>query len=36
MEDLLRILIVDDDEVDRMSVHRALRAAGVRAEVHEA
>ncbi len=36
MEDLLRILIVDDDEVDRMSVRRALRAAGVRAEVHEA
>jgi PAS domain S-box-containing protein len=36
MEDLLRILIVDDDEVDRMTVRRALRAAGVRAEVREA
>ncbi|HEX2092943.1 MAG TPA: ATP-binding protein [Longimicrobiaceae bacterium] len=35
-EELLRILVVDDDEVDRMAVRRALRAGGVRAEVREA
>jgi PAS domain S-box-containing protein len=32
----LRLLIVDDDEVDRMSLRRALRAAGVEAEILEA
>ena len=30
-----KLLIVDDDEVDRMSVVRALRQAGVAADVHE-
>ena len=32
----LNILVVDDDEVDRMAVRRALRAAGVEASVQEA
>ncbi|CAN5753335.1 hypothetical protein BH23GEM3_BH23GEM3_02990 [soil metagenome] len=32
----LRILVVDDDEVDRMTVRRALRTAGVHAEFTEA
>ncbi|MEW5929760.1 MAG: PAS domain-containing protein [Gemmatimonadota bacterium] len=32
----LRILVVDDDEVDRMAVRRALRASGTDAEVAEA
>jgi PAS domain S-box-containing protein len=32
----LRVLIVDDDEVDRKAVGRALRAAGLRAEAEEA
>ena len=31
-----RILVVDDDEVDRMAVRRALRAAGVPSECDEA
>jgi PAS domain S-box-containing protein len=31
-----RVLVVDDDEVDRMAVRRALRAAGVDAELAEA
>ena len=35
-EEQYRVLIVDDDGVDRMAVRRALRAAGVRAEVREA
>ena len=34
--DRYRVLVVDDDEVDRMAVRRALRAAGVDADVHEA
>lgn len=34
--DALRILIVDDDEVDRMVVRRALRSQGVGAELVEA
>ena len=34
--DRYRVLVVDDDEVDRMSVRRALRAAGVEAGVEEA
>ena len=36
MEKLLKILIVDDDEVDRMTVRRALKSAGVLVEVSEA
>ncbi|MFM9265628.1 response regulator [Tychonema sp. BBK16] len=36
MEKLLRILIVDDDEVDRMSVTRALKSARVLVEFSEA
>ena len=36
MQDRLRILLVDDDEVDRMVVRRALRAAGINADVTEA
>ncbi|HEX8319852.1 ATP-binding response regulator [Longimicrobium sp.] len=35
-EETLRILIVDDDQVDRMAVRRALRAGGVTAEVTDA
>ncbi|WP_104545530.1 PAS domain S-box protein [Chroococcidiopsis sp. TS-821] len=35
MEETLKILIVDDDEVDRMAVRRALRAAGVPNELLE-
>ena len=31
-----RVLVVDDDEVDRMAVRRALRTAGVDADVSEA
>jgi PAS domain S-box-containing protein len=31
----LRILLVDDDQVDRMAVRRALRSAGVEAEIAE-
>ena len=36
MEELLKILVVDDDEVDRMAVRRALKAAGIRMELSEA
>ncbi len=36
MEKLLSILIVDDDEVDRMAVQRSLRKVGVKLEVTEA
>jgi signal transduction histidine kinase len=32
----LRILIVDDDAVDRMAVRRAIKNAGIQIEVHEA
>jgi signal transduction histidine kinase len=35
MEDVFRILIVDDDEVDRMAVQRALKKAGVKTETVE-
>jgi PAS domain S-box-containing protein len=35
-EETFRILIVDDDQVDRMAVRRVLRAGAVRAEVREA
>ncbi|MEG3857619.1 response regulator [Microcoleus sp. herbarium12] len=36
MDKLTKILIVDDDEVDRMAVKRALKSAGVSVEVIEA
>ncbi|MDF0556719.1 response regulator [Kamptonema sp. UHCC 0994] len=36
MEEVLKVLIVDDDEVDRMAVRRALKIAGLRVEVAEA
>ncbi len=36
MEETLKILVVDDDEVDRMAVRRALKTAGVQVELSEA
>jgi CheY-like chemotaxis protein len=36
MEEILKILIVDDDEVDRMAVRRSLKTAGIKMEVVEA
>ncbi|HEY9641684.1 MAG TPA: hybrid sensor histidine kinase/response regulator [Coleofasciculaceae cyanobacterium] len=36
MEELLKILIVDDDEVDRMSLRRLLKASGLQIEAVEA
>ncbi|MEG4231802.1 response regulator [Microcoleus sp. Pol11C3] len=36
MDKLIKILIVDDDAVDRMAVQRSLKSAGVSAEVTEA
>lgn len=36
MSDLLNVLIVDDDDVDRMAVRRSLRAAGLAAQITEA
>jgi len=36
MEETLRILVVDDDEVDRMAVRRALIQAGIKMELSEA
>lgn len=36
MEEIVKILVVDDDEVDRMAVRRALKAAGVQMELSEA
>ncbi|MBW4682534.1 MAG: GAF domain-containing protein [Microcoleus vaginatus WJT46-NPBG5] len=36
MEETFEILVVDDDEVDRMAVCRALKAAGLAVEVSEA
>ncbi|MEM7039417.1 MAG: response regulator, partial [Bacteroidota bacterium] len=36
MEEPIRILIIDDDEVDRMTVKRALRKAGIQAETDSA
>ncbi len=36
MEATLKILVVDDDEVDRMTVRRALKKAGLSAELTEA
>jgi len=35
MEELVKILVVDDDEIDRMAVRRALKAAGVQMELLE-
>ncbi len=36
MEETVKILVVDDDKVDRMAVRRALKAAGVQMEFSEA
>jgi signal transduction histidine kinase/FixJ family two-component response regulator len=36
MEEKLQILVVDDDDVDRMAVRRSLKASGIDAEVTEA
>lgn len=36
MEEIVKILVVGDDEVDRMAVRRALKAAGVQMELSEA
>ena len=36
MEETLKILIIDDDEVDRMAVTRALKVAAIRMELSEA
>lgn len=33
MEEIIKILIVEDDEVDRMAVRRALKAAGLKVEI---
>ncbi len=35
MEETVKILVVDDDEVDRMAVRRALKSAGVKMEFLE-
>lgn len=35
MEEIVKILVVDDDEVDRMAVQRALKAAGFHLELLE-
>lgn len=35
MEETVKILVVDDDEVDRMAVRRALKSAGVAMELTE-
>ena len=35
MSEPLRILLVDDDDVDRLAVKRLLREAGIQAEIHE-
>jgi len=35
MSEPLRILLVDDDDVDRLAVKRLLREAGIVAEIHE-
>lgn len=36
MEAALHILLVDDDEVDRLAVHHALRQSGITVELYEA
>ncbi len=35
VDEILHLLVVDDDEVDRIAIRRALAAAGIRAEVDE-
>ncbi|HZP80733.1 MAG TPA: response regulator [Chthonomonadaceae bacterium] len=36
LEEDLHLLVVDDDAIDRMAVRRALKAAGIRADIAEA
>jgi signal transduction histidine kinase len=36
MEERLRVLVVDDDDVDRMAVRRSLKASGIEADITEA
>ena len=36
MKDYLHILVVDDDEVDRIAVNHALRQSGIKAHIDEA
>jgi signal transduction histidine kinase len=36
MHKLLKILVVDDDEIDRIAVHRGLQKAGLKIELSEA
>jgi signal transduction histidine kinase len=36
MEEQLRVLVVDDDDVDRMAVRRSLKASGIDADITEA
>src|SRR5437764_10781189 len=35
MDDCFKILLVDDDELDRMAARRALRASDVEVNIHE-
>lgn len=35
MNETFKLLVVDDDEIDRMAVRRALRSAGMQAEITE-
>jgi len=36
MEERLKVLVVDDDDIDRMAVRRSLKASGIDADVTEA
>ncbi|PSB05235.1 ATP-binding response regulator [Merismopedia glauca] len=36
MDEILKILVVDDDEVDRIAVHRAFKKIGINVTIHEA
>jgi signal transduction histidine kinase len=36
MEERLRVLVVDDDDIDRMAVRRSLKASGIIADITEA
>ncbi|HHG85439.1 MAG TPA: response regulator, partial [Bacteroidetes bacterium] len=36
MEDELQILVIDDDQVDRMSIHRSIRKAEIPASIDDA
>ena len=36
MEERLKVIVVDDDDVDRMAVRRSLKASGIDADVTEA